>query len=122
MYYKLVQACIYKLGQLFYYKLGQIQTLLQIGGASLLQIGAVVTNRGKIYYKLGKVLQIRVIITNSAIITGIFSRNCKNELLSIKLFKQNFEKNITMLTLQAPTPTKWSNTLKQFVSNSRRIV
>ena len=53
MYYKLVQACSYKLGQLFYYKLGQIQTLLQIGGASLLQIEAVVTNRGKIYYKLG---------------------------------------------------------------------
>ena len=53
MYYKLVQVCIYKLRQLFYYKLGQIQTLLQIGGASLLQIGVVVTNRGKIYYKLG---------------------------------------------------------------------
>ena len=48
---------------LFYYKLGQ--TLLQIGAASLLQIRAsVVTNWGKMYYKLGQVLQIRAIITN----------------------------------------------------------
>ena len=68
---------------LSYYKLGQ--TLLQIGTASLLQIGAsVVTNWGsyyklgqtllqsraaitnwrKIYYKLKQVLQIRAIITN----------------------------------------------------------
>ena len=68
---------------LFYYKLGQ--TLLQIGGTSLLQIGAsditnwgsyynlgqpllqnraVITNWGKIYYKLEQVLQIRAIITN----------------------------------------------------------
>ena len=69
---------------LFYYKLGK--TLLQIGPASLLQIGAsAVTNWGnyyklgqpllqnraaiitkwdKIYYKLGYVLQIRTIITN----------------------------------------------------------
>ena len=66
-----------------YYKLGQ--TLLQIGSASLLQIGAsfvtnwgsyykleqqllqnraAITNWGKIYYKLGQVLQIRAIITN----------------------------------------------------------
>ena len=68
---------------LFYYKLGQ--TLVQIGGASLLQIGAgvatnwgsyyklgqpllqnraAITNWGKIYYKLGQVLQIRAIVTN----------------------------------------------------------
>ena len=68
---------------LFYYKLGQ--TFVQIGAASLLQIGAsVVTNWGsyyklgrlllqnmaaitnwsKIYNKLGQVLQIRAIITN----------------------------------------------------------
>ena len=40
-------AC-YKLGQLFYYKLGQ----------SLLQIRAGITNWGKVYYKLGQVLQI----------------------------------------------------------------
>ena len=62
MYYKLGQA-------LFYYKLGQT---LQIGTASLLQIGAsVVTNWGS-YYKLGQpllennraVLQIRAIITD----------------------------------------------------------
>ena len=73
---------------LSYYKLGQ--TLLQIGTASLLQIGAsVVTNWGsyykleqpllqnraaitnwdKIYYKLGQVLQIRAIITNWGITT-----------------------------------------------------
>ena len=48
---------------LFYQKLGQ--TLLQIGAVSLLQIGAsVVTNWGKMYYKLVQVLQIRAIITN----------------------------------------------------------
>ena len=68
---------------LFHYKLGQ--TLLQIGAASLLQIGAsvftnwgiyyklgqpllqnkaAITNWGKMYYKLGQVLQIRAIITN----------------------------------------------------------
>ena len=48
---------------LFYYKLGQ--TLLQIGAASLLQIGAsVVTNWG-CYYKLGQpLLQNRAGITN----------------------------------------------------------
>ena len=68
---------------LFYYKLEQ--TLLQIGAASLLQIGAsvvtnsgsyyklgqpflqnrtAITNWGKMYYKLGEVLQVRAIITN----------------------------------------------------------
>ena len=67
----------------FYYKLGQ--TSLQIGAASLLQIGAsvvtnwgsyyklgqpllqnreAITNWGNIYYKLGQLLQIRAIITN----------------------------------------------------------
>ena len=47
---------------LFYYKLGQ--TLLQIGAASLLQIGAsVITNWGS-YYKLGQpLLQNRAAIT-----------------------------------------------------------
>ena len=68
---------------LFYYKLGK--TLLQIGAASLWKIGAsavtnwgsykklgqpllqnraAIANPGKIYYKLGQVLQIRAIITN----------------------------------------------------------
>ena len=67
---------------LFYYKLGQ--TLLQIGavlleigagvatncgsyyklGQPLLQNRAAIKNWGKIYYKLGQVLQIRAIITN----------------------------------------------------------
>ena len=48
---------------LFHYKLGQ--TLLQIGAASLLQIGAsIVTNWGS-YYKLRQnVLQIGTRITN----------------------------------------------------------
>ena len=71
---------------LFYYKLGQ--TFLQIEAAALLQIGAsvlanwgsyyklgqpllqnraAITNWGKIDYKLGKILQIRAIITNSGI-------------------------------------------------------
>ena len=42
---------------LFYYKLGQ----------TLLQNRAAITNWGKIYYKLGQVLQIRAVITNWAI-------------------------------------------------------
>ena len=51
---------------LFYYKLGQ--KLLQIGAASLLQIEpSVVTNWGKMHYKLGQVLQIRTIITKWSI-------------------------------------------------------
>ena len=62
MYDKLRQACftnwsklVLKIGAaLFYYRLGP--TLLQIGEASLLQIGAsVVTNWGS-YYKLGQPL------------------------------------------------------------------
>ena len=77
---------------LFYYKLGQ--TLLQIGAASLLQIGAsIVTNWGsyyklgqpllqnrtaitnwvKIYYKLEQVLQIRAIIRNWGIAPFLFA-------------------------------------------------
>ena len=43
MYYKLGQDCVTNWGDFLYYKLRQ--TLLQIGAASLLQIGAtVVTN------------------------------------------------------------------------------
>ena len=71
MYYKLGQLGLitnygrhcYKLGQLHYYKLGQV----------LLQIGAAITNQGKLItkegncYKLGQVLQIRAIITNCGI-------------------------------------------------------
>ena len=57
-YYKLGHRC-YKLGQLRYCKLGQV----------LLQIGAAITNWGKIYYKLGQVLQIRAIIRNWGITT-----------------------------------------------------
>ena len=55
---------------LFYYKLGQ--TLLQIGAASLLQIGAnVVTNLGS-YYKLGQpLLQNRAALTNWGRTTSI---------------------------------------------------
>ena len=74
---------------LFYCKLGQ--TLLQIGGSSLLQIRAsdvtnwgsyyklgqlllqnraAITNWGKMYYKLEQVLQIRAIITNWGITTS----------------------------------------------------
>ena len=48
---------------LFYYKLGQ--TLLQIGAASLLQIGASVVTNWSSCYKLGQpLLQNRVAITN----------------------------------------------------------
>ena len=95
---------------LFYYKLGQ--TLLQIGVASLLQIGATVvtnwgnyyklgqpllqnraaiTNWGKMYYKLGQVLQIRAIITNLGTTTSIrnlrvpptYLLNCPSEFFVI---------------------------------------
>ena len=48
---------------LFYYKLGQV--LLQIGTASLLQIGAsVVTNWSNHYYKIGQLLHIGAGIIN----------------------------------------------------------
>ena len=54
--------------------------MLQIGAVSLLRTGAsVVTNWGKMYYKLGQVLQIRAIITNWGI-------TCAKELRSTKLF------------------------------------
>ena len=77
---------------LFYYKLGQ--TLLHIEAALLLQIRAsvvtywdsyyklgqpllqnkaAITNWGKIYYKLGQVLQIRTIITNWSI--TVYAKN-----------------------------------------------
>ena len=93
---------------LFYYILGQ--TLLQIGAASLLQIGtsvtinwgsyyklgqpllqnrAAITNWRKIYYKLGQVLQIRAIITNWDI-TGIRKETtgywCNNSRIDIRGF------------------------------------
>ena len=45
-----------KLGQLHYYKLGQVRTAVK--------------HRGKIYYKLGQVLEIRAIITNWGITTN----------------------------------------------------
>ena len=58
MYYKLRLSWCYKLGRLcFYYKLGQ----------TLLQNRAAITNCGKVYYKLGQVLQIRTIMTNWSI-------------------------------------------------------
>ena len=41
---------------LFCYKLEQ--TLLQIRGAPLLQIGAAITNKSNCYYKIGQLLQI----------------------------------------------------------------
>ena len=41
---------------MFYYKLGQ--TLLRIGAASLLQIGAAITSKGNRYCKIGQLLQI----------------------------------------------------------------
>ena len=62
MHYKLGQACVTNWAALFYYKLGQ--TLLQIGTASLSQVGAnVVTNWSSItnwssrYYKMWQLLQ-----------------------------------------------------------------
>ena len=83
MYYKFGQACVANWGS---FVLLQIRTnILQIGAASLLQIGtnvltnwlsyyklgqpllqnrSALTNWGKFYCKLGQVLQIRAIITN----------------------------------------------------------
>ena len=52
MYYKLGEACVTNWAALFYYKLGQ--TLSQIGAASLLQIGATMTNQSNHYYKIGQ--------------------------------------------------------------------
>ena len=54
MYYKLDNLVLQIGAALFYYKLGQ--TLLQIGVASLLQIGAAITNYGNCYYKIGQLL------------------------------------------------------------------
>ena len=67
MYWGKRGKLVLQIGAAFFsYKLGQ--TLLQIGAASLLQIRAsVITNWGKMYYKLGHVLQIRAIITNLGI-------------------------------------------------------
>ena len=75
MYYKLEQTCFKNWGNFIitirasvvtnwgsYYKLGR----------PLLQNRAAITNWGKIYFKLGRlgqVLQIRAIITNSSITT-----------------------------------------------------
>ena len=60
MHYK---SYCYKLGQLFYYKLGQ--TLLQIGVASSLHIGASVATYWGSYYKLGQpLLQNGAVATN----------------------------------------------------------
>ena len=48
---------------LFHYKLGQ--TLLEIGAASLLQIGAIIVTNWGSYYKLGQSLfENRAVITN----------------------------------------------------------
>ena len=86
---------------LFYYKLGQ--TVLQVGAASLLQIGTSIvanwgsyyklgqpllengvafTNWGNIYYKLGQVLQIRAIITSWGITNVNKARNITVYLIS----------------------------------------
>ena len=95
MYYKLRQACVSNWGSFIYYKFGQ--TLLEIGAASLLQIGAsavtnwgsyyklgqslfknraAITNCGKIYYKLGQVLQISAVFTNWGITINYISLLC----------------------------------------------
>ena len=58
---------------LFYYKLGQ--TLLQIG-AAITSWAKFITDWGKIYYKLGQVLQIRAVITNWGI-TRLNLKSCQ---------------------------------------------
>ena len=91
------------LAVLFDYKLEQ--KFLQIGAASLLQIGtsiftdwgcyyklgqpllqnrAVITNWSKMYYKLGQVLQIKAIITKLGI-TSSMRINIKNIFFLVKL-------------------------------------
>ena len=89
---------------LFYYKLGQ--TLLQIGAASLLQIRAsVITNWGKMYYKLGQVLQIRAIITNWRITTIThFFLYCPNYHCARKTFFQKVHE-ISENILEQSDPT-----------------
>ena len=85
MYYKLGQACVTNWGSFFDYKLGQ--TLLQIGAASLLQIGAnVVTNWGS-YYKLGQPL-----LQNNAAITN-WDKICDKlgQLLQIRAIVTNWD-------------------------------
>ena len=91
---------------LFYYKLGQ--TLLQIGAAPLLQIGAsvvtnwgscynlwrpslqnrgAITNWGKMYYKMGQVLEIRTIITNCGVTVFKSKPRLRSLLNACKVFQ-----------------------------------
>ena len=61
---------------LFYYKLGQ--TLLQIGAASLLQIGASSVTKQGSYYKFGQnLLQIGAVITKNG--NRHWNRSCKSK-------------------------------------------
>ena len=62
------------MGQLHYYKLGQV----------LLQNRAAITNWGKMYYKLGQVLQIRAIITNWGITLEDHLLNTVKELKNLE--------------------------------------
>ena len=72
-------------GSYFYYKLGQL--LLQIGAAWLLQIRAsFITNQGNRYYKLGQLLQIGAIMTNSGI-TNPFKKGFSQEKRNLKFIQ-----------------------------------
>ena len=76
---------------LFYYKLGQ--TLLQIGAASLLQIGASVVTNWSSYYKLGQpLLQNRAAITNWSITLVQYWWNI---VVKLKVKKWSFSKWIS---------------------------
>ena len=54
MYYKLGQACVINWGSFVLLQIrANVVTNLQIGAASLLQIGTAITNQGNRYYKIG---------------------------------------------------------------------
>ena len=65
MYYKLGQTGVTNWGSFVSLQIRANETLLQIGAASLLQIGASVATNWGSYYKLGQpLLQNRTAITN----------------------------------------------------------
>ena len=109
MYYKLGQACVTNWDSLVLLQIRQ--TLLQIGAASLLEIGAsvvtnwgsycklgqsllqnraAIANWGKMYYRLGQVLQIRAIITNWGIanVTFYFCCHRKSQASNNRLLRE----------------------------------
>ena len=92
MYYKLVQACAANWGSFIITNLGNFvknQGSYYKLRQPLLQNRAAITNCGKMYYKLGQVLQIRTIITNWGITAYVVQLSLIHE-LSYQTFEYVF--------------------------------